>query len=92
MRFPKFNHFPPAIIPFIVAFLLLFSGLFVLIQIGILEYAYEKIGISPRYIFGLLFFSLVGSWVNIPVARLPSDKVDSNWVITFFGVRLDASE
>jgi uncharacterized membrane protein len=86
MRRSNFYYFPLAL-PFILIFLFLFIFVFTLLQIGVLGYAYEKIGISPRYVFSLLFLSLVGSGVNIPVAKLPSKDVLSDQEITFFGMR-----
>jgi uncharacterized membrane protein len=65
----------------------LFVFLVILIEIGILEYAYKKIGINRRYIFALLFLSLFGSYVNIPIAELPAEYVHSGEVITFYGMR-----
>ena len=61
--------------------------LIALIEIGIIKYAYEKIGINPRYVFALLLLSLLGSYVNIPVAELPAERVLSGEEIIFFGMR-----
>ena len=58
-----------------------------LIELGILQYAYEKIGINSRYVFGLLLLSLLGSYVNIPIAELPPERVVSNQEVPFFGMR-----
>lgn len=79
-------HYLPLALPFFLVLLFLFTLLVTLIEIGILHYAYEKIGINRRYIFALLLLSLLGSYVNIPVAELP-EKVISGQEITFFGMR-----
>lgn len=63
-------HFFPITLPFLFLFLLLVVFLIFFIEIGILEYAYEKIGINRRYAFVLLILSLFGSYVNIPTAEL----------------------
>lgn len=42
-------HFSPITLPFLFLFLLLVVFLIFFIEIGILEYAYEKIGINRRY-------------------------------------------
>ena len=86
MRRSSFHYFPLAL-PFILISLLFLLFVFTLLQIRVLEYAYEKIGINPRYIFSLLFFSLMGSCVNIPVAKLSAKQVLSGQEITFFGIR-----
>ncbi len=84
---PSSMHFFPLALPFLVAAFLLIILAFTLIQIGILEYAYEKIGVNRRYVFSLLVLSLVGSYVNIPVAELPAERIISNREIPFFGMR-----
>ncbi len=86
MRFTGY-HFFPFPLPFFLIFVVLFALLITLIEIGILGYAYEKMGINRRYVFSLLLLSLLGSYVNIPVAELPPEQVISGQVITFFGMR-----
>lgn len=86
MRFSSLHFFPLAL-PFIIAFFFLIVFLITLIEIGILRYAYEKMGINRRYIFILLFLSLLGSYVNIPVAELLAERVLSRQEVTFFGMR-----
>jgi uncharacterized membrane protein len=71
---------------FPVALAFLFIILLVLIEIGILQYAYHKIGIAPRHMFTLLVLSLLGSYINIPVAHLPPEYVYSGQQITFYGM------
>jgi len=86
MRFSSSHYFPLAL-PFLLILLLLFALLIILIEVGIVGYAYEKMGINQRYIFALLLLSLLGSCVNIPVAELPAKQPLSDQVITFFGIR-----
>lgn len=80
-------HFFPLGLPFVLALLLLMSLVIAFIEIGILEYAYAKMGVNRRYVFGLLLLSLLGSYVNIPVASLPAEQVMSGQEVTFFGMR-----
>jgi uncharacterized membrane protein len=80
-------HYMPLALPFFLAFFFLFVLLVVLVEIGILGYAYKKIGVGRRYVFALLFLSLLGSYVNIPVAELPAEHIRSGQVVTFFGMR-----
>jgi uncharacterized membrane protein len=79
-------HFFPLGLPFVLALFLLMSLLIAFIEVGILEYAYAKMGINRRYIFALLLLSLLGSYVNIPVASLPAQHVVSGQEVTFFGM------
>jgi uncharacterized membrane protein len=80
-------HYFPIALPFLFILLFLFAFLIFLIEIGILGYAYERIGINRRYVFLLLFLSFIGSYVNIPVAELPGQEVHSGKVVTFYGMR-----
>ena len=61
-------------------------ALVVLIQLGILRYAYTRIGIGSSAALLLLFGSLLGSYVNIPVAALPEQQIMSGREITYFGM------
>jgi uncharacterized membrane protein len=72
--------------PLILFFFLLIALLIAVIEIGAIEYAYEKIGVSRRYVFILLLLSLWGSYVNIPIAELPAEHVLSNQEIHYFGM------
>lgn len=80
-------HYFPIAFPFLFILLFLFALLILLIEIGILGYAYERIGVNRRYVFLLLFLSFMGSYVNIPVAELPGQEVQSGKVVTFYGMR-----
>ncbi|MCD6231956.1 DUF1614 domain-containing protein [Candidatus Aerophobetes bacterium] len=60
--------FPLSVFIFIL-FLLLLPFLFILLQIGIVGAAFQKLGLSPKIVLFLLLFSLLGSMVNIPIAR-----------------------
>ncbi|MFN8627851.1 MAG: DUF1614 domain-containing protein [Candidatus Binatia bacterium] len=80
-------HFFPLALPFVLAAVVLIVLAFILIEIGALEYAYEKMGVSRQYVFSLLVLSLLGSYVNIPVAELPAERVLSNQEINYFGMR-----
>ena len=77
----------PITLPVFCGFFLLIVLLITLIEINILRYAYEKIGIDQRYVLALLLLSLLGSYVNIPVAELPAERVVSGQQTAWFGVR-----
>src|SRR5438045_278414 len=57
-----------------------------LIQLGVLRYAFMQLGVSSRTALLLLFASLVGSYFNIPVARLPEQRIVSGQEISFYGM------
>jgi uncharacterized membrane protein len=84
---PTGLHFFPLASPFIVGLLFLLGLLIALIEIGIIGYAYEKMGVQRRYVFIVLLLSLLGSYVNIPVAELPAERVVVGQEVTYFGMR-----
>ncbi len=84
---PAGLHFFPLVQPFFLGLLFILGLLIVLIEIGIIGYAYEKMGLQRRYVFAVLLLSLLGSYVNIPVAELPAERVVSGQEVTFFGMR-----
>jgi uncharacterized membrane protein len=65
----------------------LFLALLALIEVGILRYAYMRLGMSSRVAIFLLLASLIGSYVNIPVATLPERQVLSGQEVEYFGMR-----
>jgi len=79
-------HYVPFALPFFLAFWVLFAFVIALIEIGVLQYVFVTMGVSRRYMFTLLILSLLGSYINIPVARLPSEPVHSARVIQYFGM------
>jgi uncharacterized membrane protein len=68
MHSSSFHHFPSLFLLLAIVFAVLVA----ILQIGILGYAYEKIGISRRAAFAILFCSLAGSYINIPIAEFPA--------------------
>ncbi len=80
-------HYFPLALPFLLILAFAFIFLLALIEVGILEYAYAKIGIGRRHMFALLILSLLGSYINIPVAELPAKEVISDHRVTFYGMQ-----
>ncbi len=83
---PSPFHFFPLAVPFVLGLVVLVAIVIGLIEINALSYAYEKIGIDRRYVFGILILSLLGSYINIPVAQLPPERLVSNREAVFFGM------
>ena len=61
--------------------------LLILVQIRVLRYAYIQLGVSSGAAFFLLFASLLGSYVNIPIAALGQESVVTEHEVTYFGMR-----
>jgi len=80
-------HFFPLTLPFILAFVFLIGIVIALIEIGIIQYAYVKMGVSRRHVFAVLVLTLLGSYINIPVAELPAERMIADREITFFGMQ-----
>jgi uncharacterized membrane protein len=49
--------------------------LIAMLEVGIIESAYQKLGMSHRAVTMLLLLSIFGSYINIPVARISSPPV-----------------
>ncbi|HXG18657.1 MAG TPA: hypothetical protein VNN62_06220, partial [Methylomirabilota bacterium] len=71
----------------VVGSLLLLVFLFFLIQIGLISYTYERLGISAQLVFPLLLLSLLGSSINIPITQIDGGPAPARQVVQFFGMR-----
>jgi uncharacterized membrane protein len=70
--------------------ILLFSILsffFFMVEWNVISLVFAKIGIPPRYIFSSLFLILAGSFVNIPIKRIPQETMTGQSSVRFFGIR-----
>ncbi len=79
-------HYIPVPLSILTGLILFFVFVIFLIEIRILGYAYEKIGIERHYAYLLLFLSLVGGYINIPLYQLPPEKVMAGGTATWFGM------
>jgi uncharacterized membrane protein len=78
-------------LPLSLPFFMLLGGIFFLLVIWIevraLMFAYTRAGISSPVALLMLFGSLVGSYINIPLFWLHSRPVLSDQVVNYFGVQ-----
>jgi uncharacterized membrane protein len=79
-------HYLPITVPSFAVLVAVFLVLLVLIQLKALHYAYTRLGISSLAALLLLFGSLVGSYFNIPVARLPNEHIVAARDVLGFGM------
>jgi uncharacterized membrane protein len=71
----------------VYAFLFIALGILtVLIQIGLIRYVYVRLGIAPGTAMLLLLASLLGSYVNLPIAHFPEQTVVVARHVDFFGM------
>ncbi len=86
MHFSRIHYYP--VTPLFMMLLgLVLLALIALVEVNVIAYAYEKMGIQRRYIFSILLLSLVGSAVNIPIAELPAKDIRVDRTVSFFGVQ-----
>ena len=79
-------HYFPVGIGVAILFFAILLGLLVLIQIGLLGRVYAVLGLDPGVATLVLFGSLIGSYINLPLVRLPEQRVVSREVVEVFGV------
>jgi uncharacterized membrane protein len=79
------NYFPHTPL-FLIGLFLLFTVVVLLIELRIVRYAYERIGVSQRFMLIMLLLSFLGSYVNIAVARLPPERMFTPGIVQYFGV------
>jgi uncharacterized membrane protein len=80
-------NYVPLAWPFFSFLVGLFLLLVVLIQVHALRFAYMRLGISSGAALLLLLGSLLGSYVNIPIASLSEQQMVSDQEISYFGMR-----
>ena len=79
--------FNPLSFLLIIFFFFSILFLFVLIQINVIALAFSEMGIPSQYVFAALFASLLGSFINIPVKRIPQETMIADRTISSFGIR-----
>jgi uncharacterized membrane protein len=78
--------FLPVAVPVLILLLVFLLVVFVvLVELRILSYAYQKIGIRPRYVFLILVLTLLGSRVNIPLYAVPARRIVVPETVWMFG-------
>jgi len=83
---PRFFFLPLALSFFLVLVLITLFVL-LLLELKAIGYVYGRIGIHPHYVFLVLLLSLVGSCINIPIARLRAKPLLSEREVLPFGQR-----
>ena len=84
-RWPR--PFPPVARPFFALLGLLLLVAIALVELELVETAYEKIGVRPAHVFALLVLTLAGSWFNVPVAVLRAQVDVVEREVRVFGIR-----
>jgi uncharacterized membrane protein len=79
--------FAPFLFLYVLVFFLGLAFLFALIEIGIINYVFEALGLPPELAFAALLVSLFGSYLNIPITRIESTRTPEVEIVRSFGVR-----
>jgi uncharacterized membrane protein len=79
--------FNPLSLIFMFFFFMGLLLLFFLVQIQVIALAFAKIGIPSEHVFMALFLCLVGSFVNIPIKKIPQGEIWTERWVSFFGFR-----
>jgi uncharacterized membrane protein len=68
-----------------IIFFAIIMFFFFIIQINLVALAFIKVGIPGHYVFAALLATLLGSFINIPVKKIPQEAVVSEKNVRFFG-------
>jgi uncharacterized membrane protein len=79
--------FAPFLFLYAILFFFLLAFLFILVEIHIINYAFLALGLPPEMAFAALLASLIGSYINIPIARVESSNPHPASVVRSFGIR-----
>jgi len=78
--------YTPLTLPFLGLLGLMLVFLFVMLEIGVIESAFHKLGMSHRAISSLLMFTILGSYINIPIGTIVSGTLIHDRVIAANGI------
>ncbi|HRD02053.1 MAG TPA: DUF1614 domain-containing protein [Candidatus Saccharicenans sp.] len=77
--------FLPVLLLFLIGYFILLGGLFFFLKLGVISFAFQRLGIPPDLVFTLLLLTLIGSGINIPIKKLHSGQVMEQQVVNFYG-------
>ncbi len=78
--------FAPFVFFWVVIFFLGIAFIFALIQIHIINYAFQMIGLPPQLAVLALLAALFGSFINIPITRIENTGAAPSLIVRSFGV------
>ena len=83
-------HYFPLSLGLAGLFLAMLVAFTILATIGLMSRVSTALGLNPLTVTLVLFASLIGSYINIPIARLPGEQVVSREVVEIMGVPFGA--
>src|SRR5271170_5080826 len=87
--------FAPFLFLYAIFFFVVLALVFGLLELGAINYAFNALGLPPHAAFWALIFSLLGSYINIPISRIESGDgggPSSPDVVSYFGMRYRVPE
>lgn len=82
---PGLHYFPVAA-PALLALAILFAVVAGFVVARVLNFASASMGLAPHTMMGLLLLSLLGSYINIPIAHLHERRIATAAIVSYFGV------
>jgi uncharacterized membrane protein len=79
------NYLPIAP-PFFIALFVFFTIIVLLIELRVVQFVYESVGVNPRLLLSLLLLSFLGSYINIGITQLPPERIYAHGIVDFFGM------
>src|SRR5271157_2243153 len=80
-------HYFPVAWPVFWGLVVLFVMVAGVVAARILRFASATMGLGPRTMLAVLLLSLLGSYVNIPIAYWPERQVSTAEEVNYFGIR-----
>jgi uncharacterized membrane protein len=79
-------HYFPVAAPALLGLTLLFAVVAGFVGARLLSFASASMGLAPGAMMAVLLASLLGSYINIPIAYLPEHHMTSRAVVNYYGV------
>ena len=79
-------HYFPVAAPALLGLALLFAIVAGFVAARLVSFASASMGLAPGTMMGVLLASLLGSYINIPIAYLPEHHMSARAVVSYFGV------
>jgi uncharacterized membrane protein len=79
-------HYWPVPGRIVVAFGLVAAFTVSIFLVNVASYAYRRVGLDERWAFAVLFASILGSWCNVPVARLRGETTFEPVLVRVYGM------
>jgi uncharacterized membrane protein len=79
-------HYFPVATPALLLLTVLFVVVAGFVAARVVSFASASMGLAPHTMMGLLLLSLLGSYINIPIAHLHERRIATAAIVNYFGV------